>query len=265
MAHTRNSTTLGRVEFKAPLLLGVLVASSFVILGGSSIPGVHAAQPIPSSEYFGNAYNSTQASLGTVGLTNTTQLIDTRFTARYNGEAIPRVSVYADYFNTSAKYDVAIGVQTDDSGNPSGQFLGAFVWNVTSGLCSGCGGWVYPGFAPKSYHLNDTITLVAGTVYHLVVKYYNGTFTNTGGCYGTDCLAFQYIGGTNFQQESLDVHYDPNQALLACGNITSCDIVSGANAVYALGINGSAWSQGQTESMVLDRPIGAAKGGTGLD
>ncbi|MDA4123668.1 MAG: hypothetical protein OK456_10865, partial [Thaumarchaeota archaeon] len=233
MAHARRSTTLGRVEFKAPLLLGFLLASSFVILGGSGVPAVHAAEPISPSEYFGNTYNSTQASVGMVALANTTQLIDARFTARYSGEAIPRVSVYADYFNTSAKYDVVIGVETDDSGNPSGQFLGAFVWNVTSGLCDGCGGWVYPGFAPKSYPLNNTITLVAGTVYHLIVKYYNGTFVNTGGCYGTDCLAFQYIGGTNFQQESSDMHYDPNQALLACGNITSCDIVPGANAVYA--------------------------------
>jgi hypothetical protein len=246
-------------------MLAVLVASSFVILGSSDIPQAHAAQPIPASEYFGNTYNSTQASLGTVAISNTTQLIDMRFTARYDGDAVPRVSIYADYFNTSAKYDVAIGIQTDVAGQPSGNFLGAFVWNVTSGLCDGCGGWVYPGFARQSYNLNHTITLVAGAVYNLVVKYLNGSFVNTGGCYGTDCLVVQYIGGTNFRQESLDMHYDPNQALLACGNIGSCDVVPGANAVYALDINGSAWWQGQTESLVLDRPIGAAKGGNGLD
>jgi hypothetical protein len=263
--HTRGLTKIGRTNLKLLSLLAVLVASSFVILGSSDIPQAHAAQPIPSSEYFGNTYNSTQASLGTVAISNTTQLIDTRFTARYGGDAVPRVSVYADYFNTSAKYDVAIGVQTDVAGHPSGHFLGAFVWNVSSGLCDGCGGWVYPGFARQSYNLNHTITLVAGTVYHLVVKYLNGTFLNTGGCYGEDCLVVQYIGGTNFRQESLDMHYDQNQALLACGNIRSCDVVPGANAVYALDINGSAWWQGQTESLVLDSPIGAAKGGDGLD
>ena len=256
---------IGRAELKLLPLLLVLVASSFVILGSSNVQQAYAAQPVPSSGYFGNTYNSTQASLGTVAISNTTQLIDTRFTARYGGDAVPRVSIYVDYFKASARYDVVIGVQTDVAGNPSGRFLGAFVWNVTSGLCDGCGGWVYPGFARQSYSLNHTITLVAGAVYHLVVKYLNGTFVNTGGCYGADCLVVQYIGGTNFQQESLDMHYDPGQALLACGNIKSCVVVPGANAVYALGINGSAWWQGQTESMVVDRPIGAAKGGNGLD
>lgn len=265
MAHARKWMKMGGVKIRTPLLLGILVASSFVILAGPSTPRVHAAQPIPSESYFGNTFNSTEASLGRVAITNTTQLIDTRFTARYGGDAVPRVSIGIDYFIASAKYDVVIGVQADAAGNPSGHFLGAFVWNVTSGMCSGCGGWVRPGFAPKSYALNHTITLVAGTVYHLVVKYFNGTFVNNGGCYGADCLVVQYIGGTNFQQESLDMHYDPSQALLACANIKSCRVVPGANAVYALDVNGSAWWQGQTESMMVDRPIGAAKGGHGLD
>jgi hypothetical protein len=153
-------TDRGRVA----LLLGILAASSLVILGNSNLPQAHADQPITLSKYFGNAYNSTEASLGTVALTNTTQLIDARFTARYGGDAAPRVSIYTDYFNASTEYDVVIGVQTDVAGKPSGHFLGAFVWNVTSGMCNGCGGWVYPGFAAKSYNLNHTITLVAGIV-----------------------------------------------------------------------------------------------------
>ncbi|MDA4113441.1 MAG: hypothetical protein OK474_05280 [Thaumarchaeota archaeon] len=225
-----------------------------------SIPAAHAAQAIPVSKYFGNTYNSTQGV--TITVTNTTQIVDIRFTARYAGAVIPRVYIGIDYYLPRAEYNLLIGIQTDSSGKPSGHFLGAFVWNVSSGLCNGCGGWVSPG---QTNPLNRTITLVAGSVYHIVMKYFNGTFVNQGACYGADCLLIQYIGGTNFQQESLDLHYDPNQALLSCGNVRSCAVVPDANAVYALAFNGSEIWQGQVEQEVLDQGIGAAKGGSGLN
>jgi hypothetical protein len=235
-----------------------------ILLASPAIPAAHAAQPIPVSEYFGNAYNSTQT--GAINVTNSTQIVDIRFTAQYGGLAIPRVYVGVDYYLLGAEYNLLVGIQTDSSGNPSGHFLGGFLWNVSSGLCNGCGGWVYPGFAPKALPLNSTINLGAGSVYHLVLKYYNGTFSNAPPlCYGSDCLVIGYIGGTNFQQESLDMHYDPAQALLSCRNIGTCTVVAGANPVYALAFNGSTLWQGQVEGAVGDRGIGATKGGTGLD
>jgi hypothetical protein len=247
-----------------PALLLVSSMTWFALtVSPSFVSSVHAAQPIPTSQYFGNAYNSTQ--MGSLYVTNTTQMEDVRFTARYSGDAVPRLNIAINYYVPQSEYDVVVGIQSDSLGSPSGHFLGAFVWNVSSGMCNGCGGWVSPRFAPKAYSLNHTISLVAGTVYHIVLKYFNGTFTNNGGCYSQDCLNFGYIGGTNFQQESLDMHPDPNQALLSCGNTSSCAVVPGANAVYAVDFNGSAWWQGQSENMVYDRGIGAAKGGNGLD
>jgi hypothetical protein len=250
---------------KCSALLIILSASSIaaVLMATPSIPAAHAEQPIPLSKYFGNTFNSTQTTALTI--TNSTQIVDMRFTARYNGTVAPRVYVGVDYYLKGAEYDVAIGIETDNSGMPSGQFLGAFDWNVSTGFCNGCSGWVYPGFVSGVPPLNHTITLVEGNVYHLVVKYLNGTFTaNPPLCYGVDCLQFQYIGGTNFQQESADMHYDPNQAVLYCGSIGTCAVVPGANAVYGLDYNGSAWVQGQTEGAVKDVEIGAAEGGTGL-
>lgn len=251
-----------RKRAKCSFLLIVLSVSSVaaVLLAIPSIPAASAAQPVPVAQYFGNTYNSTQSV--TITVTNSTQIVDIRFTARYAGTATPRVYIGIDYYLPGAEYNLLIGIQTDNSGRPSGHFLGAFVWNVSSGLCNGCGGWVSPG---QTNPLNRTITLVAGDVYHIVMKYSSGTFVNKGGCYGQDCLLIQYIGGTNFQQDSLDMHYDPNQALLSCGNIRSCAVVPGANAIYALAFNGSEIWQGQVEQQVLNQGIGAAKGGSGLN
>ncbi len=198
-------------------------------------------------------------------MTNTSQIMDVRFTAEYGGDASPRVYVNLDYFLPHAEYDLVIGVQTDNSGRPSGHFLGAFVWNVSSGFCNGCGGWVYPGFSAKAYSLNHTISLTTGGVYHIVLKYLNGTFANYPPlCYGADCMVVGYLGGTNFKQESLDGRQDPNQALLFCGNPSNCAEIPGANPVYAVAFNGSTWWQGQVEAQAGDLGIGAAKGGNGL-
>ncbi len=239
------------------------LANTTVSSNGPALTTTTAPQPIPVSKYFGNTYNSTQ--IGATTLTNSSQMVDIRFTARYGGTAVPRVNIGIDYYVPGAEYDLLIGIQTDSSGMPSGDFLGSFVWNVSSGFCNGCGGWVYPGFAPKASPLDQTITLAPGNVYHIVMKYFNGTFANNGLCFSQDCLVLQYIGGSNFQRESLDMHYDPSQALLSCARPGRCTVVPGANVVYALDFNGSTWWQGQSESLVLDRGIGTAKGGSGLD
>jgi hypothetical protein len=267
----KSSRRRGRLGARSFLLLIVLSVSSFVIivLATPAIPAVHAAQPIPASEYFGNTYNTTQT--GSIIVKNPSQVLDIRFTARYGGTATPLVYVSGDYYQPGAEYDLLIGIQTDNSGEPSGHFLGAFVWNVSSGIGNGHGGWVYPGFAPEAQPLNHTITLAAGDVYHIVMKFFNGTFLGPPSflspphCEKADCLSIGYIGGTNFQQESLDMHYDPSQALLSCANASSCSVVPGANPVYALAFNGSILWQGQVENGIFNRGVGAAKGGTGLN
>ncbi|HXW37469.1 MAG TPA: hypothetical protein VEJ36_06185 [Nitrososphaerales archaeon] len=235
------------------------------LFAAPSVEVARAEQPIPGQSYFGNAYNSTTVS--SVTITNATQEFEVRFTARYGGTAIPRLYVSTDYYQPGAEYDVAVGVQSDVNGSASGVYIGAFVWNVSSGLCNGCGGWVYPGFAGRASPLNQSIVLSAGSVYDIVMEYYNGTFSGPPPnlypphCSGADCLVMQYIGGTNFQQESLDMHYDPNQSLIFCGFSSDCSTISGANAVYALEFNGTTPWQGQVENGVVNLGIGGGTGG----
>lgn len=111
-----------------------------------------------TSSYGNKFIIDTTSSIG--NMTNTTLKTSLRFTAQAN-KTVSAIRVYLNAeVGTSPSY--RYGIQTDVGGNPSGTFLGSGFLQATTT------GW-------QTVSISPTVTLTAGTVYHIVVQWFSGT------------------------------------------------------------------------------------------
>ena len=154
-----------------------------------------------------------------------------RFTAQ-NTKQATRARVYiAGVIGRSPTYK--IGLQADNSGNPSGTYLAYGLLKPTSA------GWWDVAFTKST-------VLVAGNVYHLVLQYSKGTINTSNNA------AEQFTGPNNYMIPYNNAS-DPNQALLRYSG-TAWSILGNYNPVYMIGYSDSTY-EGNPYSDINLRPI----------
>ncbi len=96
-------------------------------------------------------------------MTNSTMQTSLRFTAQAS-KAVNAIRVYLDTVGSNSP-SYRYGLENDNGGNPSGIFLGSGFLNATST------GW-------QTVPISPSVSLTAGTVYHLVVQWFSGPINN---------------------------------------------------------------------------------------
>ncbi|MFH1207738.1 MAG: prepilin-type N-terminal cleavage/methylation domain-containing protein [Patescibacteria group bacterium] len=104
-------------------------------------------------------------SVATQRLNNTTNRISFRFTAQ-NSKTVNSIRVFIHEKNGTGNTSFRYGLQGDNSGNPSGTWLASADLALSGTVATN--NW-------QSLTLSSTYTIIAGTVYHLVVQPVPGT------------------------------------------------------------------------------------------
>lgn len=121
---------------------------------------------IPTAIYYGNQFLVTGTS-GIGNMTSTSSNVRTslRFTAQSN-QTVTKIRVYLETeAGTSPTY--RYGLRANSSGNPSSNWLGA-TQHGYGDLTATTTGW-------QTITLGESVSLTAGTVYHIVVQHQSGT------------------------------------------------------------------------------------------
>ncbi len=151
---------------------------------------------IPSETYYGNQFLVTATS-GIGDMTSSSRRSALRFTALSN-QTVTKIRVYLQTEQgTSPTY--RYGLQGNSGGDPSGTWLGASQQGYGD-LTATTTGW-------QTITLNQPVSLTAGTVYHIVVRYQSGTINSS-----------NYIALRQSTPQNLTLPYngasDPNSSTL---------------------------------------------------
>jgi len=143
---------------------------AFLVGDGSQqvqLDNIEVTYDITSANYYGSSFviDSTSG----IGLMNkSTDWTSLRFTAK-NSKTVSAVRIYLQQEKgTSPTY--RYGLQSDNGGEPSGTWLGATNQGYGDHQATATG-W-------QTISLNESVTLSAGTTYHLLVRHQSGTINS---------------------------------------------------------------------------------------
>ena len=144
-----------------------LMFKAFLVSDGTQfvkLDNIDLQYEVTSVTYHGNQFVVDSTS-GVGALSNTSKMTSLRFTATDN-KSVSSVQVYLeDEQGTSPVY--RYGLQADNSGEPSGAWLG--------GTNQGYGDYQATAVGWQTIILNQNVSLLQDSVYHLVVEYQSGT------------------------------------------------------------------------------------------
>lgn len=125
---------------------------------------IYVTYEVSSVSYIGNRF-VIESTSGAGLMSNSSDKFSLRFTAE-NSKTVSGLRVYLDDLRgTSPTY--RFGLQSDSSSQPSGTWLG--------GTNMGYGDFQPASTGWQSISLNESVSLTAGDIYHLVIEYQSGT------------------------------------------------------------------------------------------